>query len=181
VVNFRFEIVRRAYGRFSWVFVELQDGDRRIRARSDRDYRSRKRVWKAVDALKDAVPEARVVDATGSTGGAHFPLPTTSFRLVRDVVPLLVVESPVDYAPATRRSEIARRRALDVAVEHEPTAIAVAPRTLSGPESTDAGAPPTGSPARRAVAKGAAAEVAAPGTRSSGRPPASAGRRRGRT
>jgi len=88
--EYRIEIVRRACGRFGWVFVRIDERGRRVLARSDRSYKSRKRVRQAITALRDA----DVFDAT--KGYAPFPLPTTSFKLVPGVVPLIVDESPLD-------------------------------------------------------------------------------------
>ena len=85
--EYRIEIVRRSWGRFGWVFVRIDERGRRVLARSDRSYKSRRRVCKAVDALK----EAGVYDAT--KGSAPFPLPAAAFRLVPGVVPLIVDDS----------------------------------------------------------------------------------------
>lgn len=87
---YRFEIVHRAFGRFGWIFVRLDDRGRCVLARSERSYRSRKRVRRAIAALEDAP----VVDAVKDC--APFPLPATSFRFVPGVVPLIVDESPVE-------------------------------------------------------------------------------------
>lgn len=88
--QYRIEIVGRAFGRFGWNFVRIDDRGHRILARSERSYRSRKRVGRAIAALK----EARIVDATKDY--LPFPLPATSFRFVPGVVPLIVDESPVE-------------------------------------------------------------------------------------
>jgi hypothetical protein len=88
--RYRLEIVRRTSGRFGWIFVRIDDRGRRVLARSERSYRSRKRVLRAICALKDA----GIADAT--EGYLPFPLPATSFRFVRHVVPLIVDESPRD-------------------------------------------------------------------------------------
>lgn len=88
--QYRFEIVRRAFGRFGWIFVRIDDLGRRVIARSERSYRSRKRVRRAIAALEDAP----IVDATKDY--LPFPLPATSFRFVPGVVPLIVDESPVE-------------------------------------------------------------------------------------
>ena len=44
MVQHWFEIVRRNYNRYSWLFVEVRDGRRRVLAYSVSDYRSRKRA-----------------------------------------------------------------------------------------------------------------------------------------
>jgi hypothetical protein len=87
---YRLEIVRRASGRFGWIFVRIDDRGRRVLASSERSYRSRKRVRKVIAALGDA----DIVDTT--QGYLPFPLPATSFRFVTGVVPLIVDESPSD-------------------------------------------------------------------------------------
>jgi hypothetical protein len=102
----RFEIVRRAFGRFGWDFVVVDDGRRRVLARSQRSYGSKKRVRKAIAALK----EARIVDATGTNGYEPIPLPATSFQFVPGVLPLIVEESPVEYDPSELRPRADRRR-----------------------------------------------------------------------
>jgi hypothetical protein len=121
--EYRIEIVRRSWRRFGWVFVRIDERGRRVLARSDRSYKSRKRVRQAIDALR----EARVFDAT--KGYAPFPLPATGFRLVPGVVPLIVDDSPLDPDDAVftvrsakgrkdeEREERAEERASAVAVE----------------------------------------------------------------
>ena len=37
--RYRFEIVRRGFGRFGWIFVRIDDRGRRVLARSERSYR----------------------------------------------------------------------------------------------------------------------------------------------
>jgi hypothetical protein len=56
----RVEIVRQSSGRFGWIFVRIDDRGRRVLARSERSYRSRKRVRRAIAVLEDA----SIVDAT---------------------------------------------------------------------------------------------------------------------
>jgi hypothetical protein len=87
---YRFEIVRRGFGRFGWIFVRIDDRGRRVLAWSERSYRSKKRVYEALAALKDA----DIVDATKEY--LPFPLPETSFEFVSGVVPLIVDEWPVE-------------------------------------------------------------------------------------
>jgi hypothetical protein len=95
----RFEIVRQTHDRYSWLFVEVEDGQRRVLARGDRDYGSPKKVRRAIQELQGAVPYADVAELE------RFALPATSFRLVPGVVPLVVEESPVerDIAVVRRR------------------------------------------------------------------------------
>lgn len=88
--RYRIEIVRRAFGRFGWIFVRIDDRGRRVLARSERSYRSTKRVRRAIAALEDAC----IVDTTKDY--VPFPLPATSFRFVHGVIPLVVDESPVE-------------------------------------------------------------------------------------
>src|SRR5262245_35392657 len=54
------EIVSHPAGRFGWILVRIDDGGRRVLARSDRSYRSKKRVRRAIAAPADAP----IVDAT---------------------------------------------------------------------------------------------------------------------
>jgi uncharacterized protein YegP (UPF0339 family) len=91
-MNHHFEIVRRAYGSFSWLLVNPKG---RVVARSESDWRSKKRVGEAIDRLRETVDEAEVVDATNDPSS----LPTTSFALAPDVLPLLVGE-PAEYLTA---------------------------------------------------------------------------------
>jgi hypothetical protein len=88
--EYRIEIVRRACGRFGWIFVRIDERGRRVIARSDRSYKSRKRVRNAIAALRDA----DVFDATEDY--APISLPATRFALVPGVVPLIVDESPLE-------------------------------------------------------------------------------------
>ena len=104
-----FEIVRRPYDRYAWLFVEVEDGRRRVLARSDRGYRSTKKLRSAIDDLRKVLPDAEVVDATSPPDPDGFELPTTGFRFVSGVVPLVVEEGPVDYARAVVRRRGRRR------------------------------------------------------------------------
>jgi hypothetical protein len=88
--QYRFEIVRRGFGRFGWIFVRIDDRGRRVLARSERSYRSKKRVRRAIAAFDNAP----IVDATKEF--LPFPLPATSFKFVPGVVPLIVDESPTE-------------------------------------------------------------------------------------
>ena len=77
--RYSFEIIRRGLDRFSWVFVEVCDGRRRVLARADRDFRKKKRAKKAACALQEAVADAEIIDATGDEDS--FDLPATSFEI----------------------------------------------------------------------------------------------------
>jgi hypothetical protein len=118
--RYRLEIVRRASGRFGWIFVRIDDRGRCVLASSERSYRSRKRVRRAIAALEDA----DIVDAT--RGCVPFPLPATSFRFVRGVVPLIVDESPQEEHDAVFAVSAAKagknhdREATAAAEEEEP-------------------------------------------------------------
>lgn len=95
VVNkYWFGIVRVENDRYSWIFVKTGNGKLRVLARSDRDYRSKTKAGKAIEKVRDAVEDAKVYDATGPFS---FPLPTTSFEIDPDVVPLMVGRSRPDH------------------------------------------------------------------------------------
>jgi hypothetical protein len=82
-----FEIVRRGFGRFSWIFVE-RDGDRLKVLATGRERRKKGKVKDEINHLRDVFVDAEVVDRTNPA--EPFPLPNSSFRHVSDVVPLLV-------------------------------------------------------------------------------------------
>lgn len=103
--RYRFEIVRRAFGRFGWVVVERDRRGRHVVARSERSYRSKKRAKRAIAALGGA----QVVDTT--RGRSTPRLPATSFRVLDGVVPLIVEESPGGARRGGR--DRARRRTPD--------------------------------------------------------------------
>jgi len=123
--RYRFEIVRRAAGRFGWIFVRIDDRGRRVLAASERSYRSRKRVLRAIAALHGAP----VVDAT--KGYLPFPLPATSFAFVPDVVPLVVDESPVEDDEAVFRVRAATARKDDEEAEAAAAAAQVRKKATS--------------------------------------------------
>jgi hypothetical protein len=91
-----FEIVRRGFDRYAWLFVEVQGDRRRVLARSTRDWGSRKKVRKAIRDLKRDVPGARIIDTTRPGDRDRFRLPATAFQFVPRVMPLVVRESPLD-------------------------------------------------------------------------------------
>ena len=91
--QYRFEIVGRAFGRFTWRLVELRARRRRVLARSDQDYSSLEKVGAAITEFQAIVDDAPVVTTT-EPGGVPFPLPPSRFELVPGVVPLVVDEFP---------------------------------------------------------------------------------------
>jgi hypothetical protein len=111
MVQYWFEIFRRTYDRWSWHFVEVRDGERRVLARSGRDYRSRRRARRAIRALKRAVRGAQVV-VPGASGQEGFPLPASRFALVPGVVPLMMGGPPIEYDPAEARQREPSRPAV---------------------------------------------------------------------
>jgi hypothetical protein len=152
--RYRIEIVRRGFGRFGWNFVRVDDRGRRVFARSERSYRSRKRVLRAIAALG----EARVVDVTKND--LPFPLPATSFRFVRGVVPLIVDESPVEEADAVFRVSAGPNndREAAAAAEKEEDAVDAAQE----PEAIAAAATPKPPAARARAARRRSAAAATP-------------------
>jgi hypothetical protein len=91
--QYRFEIVGRAFDRFTWRLVELGVRRRRILARSDQDYSSLEKVGAAIADFRAIVAGAGVVNTTAPSEGP-FPLPPTRFEFVPGVVPLVVEEFP---------------------------------------------------------------------------------------
>src|SRR5262245_28224572 len=112
--DFWFEIVRRSFDRYEWVFVGLRDGRPRVLARSGRDYRSRKKARRAIAQVREAFPGAEV--------RRSFTLPRTRFQLVPGVLPLIVEDAPSGATPiiyggtVTPRSP-ARTNGADAAAE----------------------------------------------------------------
>jgi hypothetical protein len=98
VTTYRFEIVRRATGRYSWRLVGVKDGRRRVLARAHRDWRSLTKVEDVVAAL-----QAAPVDDVSGTIEDRFPLPATSFGFVSGVLPLIVEEPPSEFGLASRQ------------------------------------------------------------------------------
>jgi hypothetical protein len=88
VVSYWFEMVRRPNDRFSWVFVKVDEGRRRVLARGDRDYRYKERAEQVIGVLKTEAGRAEVLDATSATD--VFDLPRRSFEIAPYVVPLLI-------------------------------------------------------------------------------------------
>jgi hypothetical protein len=121
VIRFWFEIVRRAFGRFSWEFVAVGGGTRRVHARAGRDFGSKKQARKAVRTIQAAVagPEmvtatlkafqevivgAEIIDATGDEDSFDFA--ASNFEIAPDAVPLVVAQS---FAQRTRGNGQRRR------------------------------------------------------------------------
>jgi hypothetical protein len=86
VSSYWFEIVRRGYDRFSWVFIEDRGDQPRILASGNRDFKSRKKVKRAIARLQ----KAQVREATGEPN--HFERADTRFELTPYALPLLVGE-----------------------------------------------------------------------------------------
>jgi hypothetical protein len=78
-----FEIVKRAFDRYTWVLVVYCRGRRRVIARSNRDYRSPGKARRAVERLQGAMGKAEIVDNFSSTGDY-------TFEILEDVLPLPV-------------------------------------------------------------------------------------------
>jgi hypothetical protein len=91
--QYRFEIVGRAFERFTWRLVELRGSRRRVLARDDQDYNTLPKVEEAIAAFRVIAGGAQVVNTT-LPGATPFPLPPTRFEFVDGVVPLVVEESP---------------------------------------------------------------------------------------
>lgn len=84
MVQYWFEIFRQAYDRWSWHFVEVRDGRRRVLARSGRDYGSRKKARKSVRRFMAALQGAEIMPGTGG-----YRLPASRFAVDYGVVPLM--------------------------------------------------------------------------------------------
>ena len=154
VSRYSFEIIRRGFDRFSWVFVEVCDGRRRVLARADRDFRKKKQARRAACALQDAVADAEIIDATG--GNDPSDLPATSFEIAPYALPLVVGPPPITRAvTGGRRRRSRARRSADDGVEVE-VAAARAPADAAG------------APAAVAATKAAAAADAPRATRGRG-------------
>jgi hypothetical protein len=167
VRNCWFEIVRRTYDRFSWVFIEEGDGRRRILARSHRDYRSRKKVRRAVARLQLLVDGAEVRDGAGWSESVE--LPNTSFHLAPYALPLLVGEpsARIDQGFEVRFPGRRRRRTGKAALgERTEQAVAGASVSASG---TDASGKEMDGPAPAADSAGPTREPARAARKTTGR------------
>jgi hypothetical protein len=159
-----FEIIRRTYDRFGWVLVKVEDGRRRVLARSDSDWSSAEKAGEAALAFKELVADAKIVDGSGSTEPEPFPLPATSFYYVPGVVPLVVRESPGEYEPAVagRRRPTQRGRAEEPrAVEPALPAPVVQEQVVEAPpqpaveeKKVEAASEPAAVPVRRRASRG---------------------------
>jgi uncharacterized protein YegP (UPF0339 family) len=88
VPRYSFEIEKRAKKRFSWVFVEYAGRGRRVLARSNRDYKRKKRAEKAVCTFRKKTGSADIRDADGGTDA--FDLPPSRFEFTPYAVSLRV-------------------------------------------------------------------------------------------
>ena len=78
---FFFEIVERPYDRYSWILVEYRRDRRRVIARTNRDYRSPRKAYRAAQRLQRAIEDAEIVDAFSRTRDYRF-------EVLEDVLPL---------------------------------------------------------------------------------------------
>jgi uncharacterized protein YegP (UPF0339 family) len=102
MVEYWFEIFRQNVDRWAWRFVVLRDGERRVLARSGRDFRSRRRARRSIRRLRSNIQGAPII----VVGQGGFPLPATTFALVPGVVPLPVQGSPDEFEPAGARQSL---------------------------------------------------------------------------
>lgn len=131
VVNdFWFEVVRRSRNRYDWVFVADCDGRPRVLARSGREYRSRKKVRRAIRRLRYEFPRADI-----RRGDEGFSLPRTRFELVPGVLPLVVRESRRNVLASRGHATVARRSSgpRDVETREQP-ALEPSPQRETRPE-----------------------------------------------
>jgi len=105
----RFEIVGRAFDRFTWRLVEPRGSRRLVLARTDQDYSTLQKVEEAIAEFQVIVKDAKVVNTTlpGETPVQRLP---TRFKF-EDVAPLVVEKSPdeddelAEGPPAPTRKE----------------------------------------------------------------------------
>jgi hypothetical protein len=102
MVEYWFEIFRENVDRWAWRFVVLRDGERRVLARSGRDFRSRRRARRSIRRLRTNIEGAPII----VVGQGGFPLPASTFTLVPGVVPLPVQGSPDEFEPAVARQSL---------------------------------------------------------------------------
>jgi hypothetical protein len=107
MVEYWFEIFRQNVDRWAWRFVVLRDGERRVLARSGRDFRSRRRARRSIRRLRTNIEGAPII----VVGQGGFPLPASTFTLVPGVVPLPVQGSPDEFEPAVARQSLGTGRA----------------------------------------------------------------------
>jgi hypothetical protein len=150
--SYVFEIFRGTLDRYAWRLVELDDGERHLLARSDRDYRSPEKARDAILALQAAIEQADIEETDGPP--APYPLPVTSFKFVSGVLPLPVEGSPVEHDAAEvhrrRRDSPSRRRQRN----GEPDAAAAPPQEAAAavpePPAASTPKPPTRRGSRKA-------------------------------
>jgi hypothetical protein len=152
--QYRFEIVGRAFERFTWRLIELRGTRRRVLARSDQDYSTLVKVEEAIAQFQEIVRDAEPVNTT-VPGATPFPLPPTSFEFVDGVVPLVVEESPEEDELSEGALEPVRQ---------EPARQAAEPQE---PERKEQPAEPARQSGQRAAARASTTRERA--TRSSGR------------
>ena len=110
--SYRFDIVRRKSDRFEWRVVAFDECGEQVIARSERSWRKRKKVWRAIAAIQ----EADVFDMSRPRGGNGFHLPATRFGIVQGIVPLVVPDRPHEFLTRERRDE-ARAEVLEEVVD----------------------------------------------------------------
>ena len=98
---FFFEIVERPYDRYSWILVEYRRDRRRVIARTNRDYRSPRKAYRAAQRLQRAIEDAEIVDAFSRTRDYRF-------EVLEDVLPLPVGSAEdVEHGRARPRNGVA--------------------------------------------------------------------------
>lgn len=172
MTDYRFEIVKRAKGRFSWVFAEGDGGRRRVLARADRDYRNKKRAKEAIETVRRRASGADVVSPVRSPNDTD--LPATSFEFAEDVLPLPVVSGQRRRAEAKRK----RTRSKPPTAQQDQSssstddamlargAARVIAADLDAPDTSETNSPrATAAPVRRRPAKKSAPTPPTPATR----------------
>ena len=149
MLQYRFEIVGRAFERFTWRLVELRGSRHRVLARDDQDYSTLPKVEEAIAAFRVIVRDA-VVNTT-LPGATPFPLPPTSFEFVDGVVPLVVEESPEEDDELSEGPlESAQESAHKESARKEPERQAAEPKE---PERKEQPAEPARRSGQRAAAR----------------------------
>jgi hypothetical protein len=129
--EFWFEIVRRSFDRYVWLFVRNKGGQRRVLAYSARDYGSPEKARDAIVALQAVIPGAPIEEGGTSNDHEPFELPATTFAFVSGVLPLSVEQFPFEDDSAAgqgrqrrRRDQAKRRQARRGQEAGEPAAVA---------------------------------------------------------
>jgi hypothetical protein len=152
MAQYWFEIFRQTYDGWSWHFVEVRDGRRRVLARSERDYGSRKKARKSVNRFMAALQGAQIMPGSG------YRLPASRFAVDYGVVPLMAGVSR--RGPRPRRKD--RRERMAVAVQRQEPA--AAEETTSSQDQKTAAAGPS-EPELAAQAARSAQETKRPAAR----------------